>query len=311
MRAASFTHLVVVFLVVLCTVVAGTGREPSDPTSSAPRPLQLEAIENAFRLNERILSGGQPEGEEAFRELRDLGVKTIISVDGAKPNLELAHKYGLRYIHLPIGYDGVSASNQLRLIKAGRVSEGPIFVHCHHGKHRGPAAAAVVCLGNDDVDAEWGNRWLKQAGTATNYVGLYRVVEEFRAPEPETLAAVSAEFPEQVTVSDRVDAMVNIDIRWEHLLAVQEAGYRAPSNHPDLDPANEALLLFEAFKELERAGPDDQPDADLVRLIRKATAEAEELHALMKARPVDVQELDRVMGVVKQSCKDCHSEHRD
>ena len=71
-------------------------------------------------------------------------MQTVISVDGAKPDLEAARKHGLRYVHLPHGYDGVPAPRGDELAIALRTLEGPIYVHCHHGKHRSPAAAGVA-----------------------------------------------------------------------------------------------------------------------------------------------------------------------
>ena len=62
-------------------------------------PIPGTELHNAHRVTEKVLSGAAPEGEAAFRKLRDLGVKTIISVDGAKPDVELARRYGLRYVH--------------------------------------------------------------------------------------------------------------------------------------------------------------------------------------------------------------------
>ena len=103
-------------------------------------PTPAAALHNVFRLEARVYSGSSPYSEAAFRELAKLGVRTIISVDGAMPAVELA-----RYVHLPIGYDAVPPSRAAELVKAAQGSDGPLYVHCHHGKHRGPAAAATVC----------------------------------------------------------------------------------------------------------------------------------------------------------------------
>src|SRR3954466_5405068 len=72
------------------------------------QPLPTHDLENAYRLTDKVLAGAQPEGDKSFAALRDLGVKTIISVDGARPEGGPAHRYGLRYVPLPIGYDDVS-----------------------------------------------------------------------------------------------------------------------------------------------------------------------------------------------------------
>src|SRR5688572_9674967 len=49
-------------------------------------------LPNAYQLTEKVISGGLPEGDVAFQELADLGVKTVISVDGAKPDIATAKK---------------------------------------------------------------------------------------------------------------------------------------------------------------------------------------------------------------------------
>src|SRR5436305_2113972 len=85
------------------------------PTKIAGAPLQ-----NVVRLHPQVLSGSQPETPEAFRKLRSLGVTTILSVDGARPDVAMAAKFGMRYVHLPHGYDGISESRSRELAKAVR-----------------------------------------------------------------------------------------------------------------------------------------------------------------------------------------------
>src|SRR5207302_312223 len=147
--------------------------------------------------------------DEGFRSLRDLGVKTVISVDGAKPDLARARRYGLRYVHVPIGYDGVPEQQALRLARAVRDLPGPVYLHCHHGKHRGPAAAAVVrrCL-DEKCSVGQAVQWLRQAGTDPRYTGLYAAPEKFGALSDEELGRVPAEFPEVAPVAALAELMV-------------------------------------------------------------------------------------------------------
>src|SRR4051812_35836928 len=78
------------------------------PTLSNAYPtIPHPSLTNAHRVTPKVLSGAEPEGDAGFAALRDLGVKTVLSVDGAKPDVDLAHEHGLRYVHLPIGYGGV------------------------------------------------------------------------------------------------------------------------------------------------------------------------------------------------------------
>src|SRR5688500_1461473 len=65
--------------------------------------LTLPGVHNVFRLSENLITGSQPEGDRAFQALAALGVKTIITVDSAKPDIERAQKYGMRYVQIPFG----------------------------------------------------------------------------------------------------------------------------------------------------------------------------------------------------------------
>ena len=94
----------------------------------------------------------------AFASLQELGIRTIITVDGSRPDVERAHRFGFRYVHLPIGYDSISEARRGASPRPC-AHAGPIDLHCHHGKHCGPAAAAMAhrCL-DDKCSAAQGHR---------------------------------------------------------------------------------------------------------------------------------------------------------
>ncbi len=100
--------------VIACVLTTGCStREESAPhmadctTAAYPEKVEARGLHNVHRVSERLFSGSSPEGDEGFRSVRDLGIRTIITVDGAKPDVDRARRHGLRYVHLPIGYDGV------------------------------------------------------------------------------------------------------------------------------------------------------------------------------------------------------------
>ena len=133
--------------IVLCLATACLSAiQPPDSLRLPNTP----GLNNVIRITEKLLSGSVPEGDTGFQTLQKLGVKTIITVDGAKPEVERAEKFGMRYVHLPIGYDGVPADQGWRLAKAVRDLPGLIYIHCHHGQHRSPAAAVVIKLCLDE-----------------------------------------------------------------------------------------------------------------------------------------------------------------
>ncbi|GIW97707.1 MAG: hypothetical protein KatS3mg111_1040 [Pirellulaceae bacterium] len=139
-------------------------------------------LHNLLRVSRLIYCGGEPTGEAAFADLARLGIKTVVSVDGARPNLELAKKYGLRYVHIPIGYDGISEAAGLALASLVRHADGPYYIHCHHGQHRGPAAAAVACVAAGVASGAEAVAILEQAGTSKSYHGLWRDVVHYASP---------------------------------------------------------------------------------------------------------------------------------
>ncbi len=61
------------------------------------------------------------------------GVQLRNDFAGAKPDVETARKHGIRYVHLPHGYDGISATLQLQLVNGccvcSRPGRSPRFEH--------------------------------------------------------------------------------------------------------------------------------------------------------------------------------------
>jgi protein tyrosine phosphatase (PTP) superfamily phosphohydrolase (DUF442 family) len=269
--------------------------------------MELPGIHNFHRATTHVFSGSQPEGEAAFAALAKLGVKTILSVDGAKPEVALAAKHGLRYVHLPIGYDGITGNRVAELAQAAAVLPGPIFVHCHHGLHRGPAAVAAICRATAGWDATQATNFMHAAGTAPEYAGLYRAVHELTMPSPAQLAAVDTNFPAVAKTTALVDAMVVIDAHFDRLKAADRAGWRsAPAASPGAN-AREALLLLEQLRELARSNDTKQRPEDYRVLLDESRAAAEVVNAQLAAAASPGEAFNQL----RQSCNDCHRRYRN
>lgn len=291
-------------------IAAGFGLAPRG--DDGPERIEAPGIENAFRLSPGLYSGGQPEGDEAFRVLAELGVRTIVSVDGAAPDLELAKQHGLRYVHLPVGYDGIPADRAIALAKVARELPGPIFVHCHHGKHRGPAAAAVCGMAREGWSKDRAKEWLGLAGTSPDYVGLFASVDRFAPPSEDELAALDEnDLPERADVPDLVEGMVEVDLRWEQLKAVAEAGFRTPKDHPDLDPPHEATLLAEHYRELHRLDESKGRGETFLEELRDAEQNAIALRDSLRSSPPDLIAANAAFANAANDCKSCHVRFRD
>lgn len=305
-RRPAVTFATLCCTLLLCAVLSGAAELPTGPLPIGRMPVDYTALHNVVRLSESLYSGGAPEGEEGFRVLRRLGVKTVITVDGAKPDVKTARKYGLRYVHLPFGYDGCPTPTAHALIKAVRDLPGPVYMHCHLGKHRSPAGAAFVRIGLDGVSPEQAVRELERAGTGKNYTGLYGDVRAFRPPTREELDRLKVEFREIAPTPPLVEAMVQIERRFDTLLKLQKDGWRT---RPGADAAYEALQLQELYTELNRTDEVKERPADYRKWLADGERAGKALEAGLRAGRLDAAGL--ALGKVAAGCGNCHAKYRN
>ncbi|HEV2295836.1 MAG TPA: hypothetical protein VGR35_18460 [Tepidisphaeraceae bacterium] len=284
--------------------------------SSADAPFapvaDPESLQNAYIVvADKVISGAQPEGERSFDVLRGLGVKTILSVDGAKPDVETARRYGMRYVHLPIGYDGVDDAEGRAIAKALAELPGPIYLHCHHGRHRSAAAVAVACVNNGMLQPQQAEDVLRTFGTGANYTGLWKAAREAARVDDSELAALQIEWVETAKLPELAEAMVKVQFHWEHIKAIRNAGWRSPENHPDLDPAHEALQLQEHLHEMARTADAKGRPTLFRELLTTADRDAIALRAALAKKPMDAKAADAAFKRVSVSCTSCHQGFRD
>ncbi len=283
----------------------------SPPAADALAPIDLPGLRNVVAFSEGLYSGSAPDPDEgAFETLRSLGIRTIISVDGAQPEVELAARHGLRYVHLPISYNGMTEERKLEIARAVRDLPGPIYVHCHHGKHRsaGAAGAAAVTLGR--LTSEEAVSRMKVSGAAPDYVGLYQCVSMSTLAAPDVIDSASSAFPERWVTTGMVQSMVEIDHAFEHLKVIEKSGWKAPPNHPDLVPAAEAGRLADLLRNL-RDDPESlvHPPEFVEWLLEGARLASSIESGLIAGLPAET--LSRHLTDLNRSCKSCHVKYRD
>lgn len=309
------TTLLICIATFLVLPVAGhASDQPSAPATapsaiaSSPERIEIVGVQNAFRVASQVFSGSQPEGEAAFAALAKLGVRTIISVDGSKPDPDAARRHGMRYVHLPFGYDQVPTNRIAELAKAAASASNGIFVHCHHGLHRGPAAVAVMCQATRDWTTNQALAWLRQAGTAPDYKGLYHSIASFQKLSPRQVEAVS-ELPEVAKTSSLVESMVLIDEHFSRLKLCQEAGWKTPPHHVDISPGHEALMLLEQFQEMARTDDTLRRSEDYRQKVTDAQAASQALKQNLLR--MHTRSADDAFGRLRASCAACHKVYRN
>jgi hypothetical protein len=207
------------------------------------------------------------------------------------------------------------------IARAARDLPGPVYIHCHHGKHRGPAAAAVVRLCLDrQCSVETALEEMRRAGTDPRYTGLYAAPGQFRRPAPgeldaslPDLDAVPADFPEVAEVAALAQVMAGVDERWDNLKRLRAAGWGGSDDHPDLEPAHEAAQLLELFREAGRLPAVQQRPEEFRRWLADAEQNANDLEKVLRRLPgKDVEsESGQVFGKLGASCSRCHAKYRD
>jgi hypothetical protein len=283
------------------------------PPVDEPKPRDYPGVHNAVAYHDGFVSGSAPEGEEGFDTLAAMGFKTLISVDGAEPDVAMAEARGIRYIHLPIGYNGFDDQRKLQLVRATRdaMADGPVYIHCHHGKHRSAGAAATIAASLGWETPETGVERMKVSGTAPNYKGLYSCAAGAQVVSLAVIDGVPADFPSAWKPSSYVKGMVEIDEVFERLKTIEKAGWKTPADHPDLVPAAEAGRLADLHRVLIDSDYAKRKPAELAELMREGHAHAQALEDLLVSADPDPARLSDQLKAIGASCKDCHARFRD
>jgi len=283
------------------------------PAVTDPTPRDYPGLHSVVAYHAGFYSGSAPDDTSGFGSIAAMGVRTIISVDGAAPGVEEAKARGMRYIHLPIGYNGFDERRKLELTRATRdaMQDGPVYIHCHHGKHRSAGAAAAVAASLGWISPEEGVARMKVSGTAPNYSGLYACALESSVLSADVIDAIPAEFPEVSRPAGLVKSMVEIDEAFEHLKLIQKSGWNAPADHPDLVPAAEAGRVADLYRLLESDDRVKAKPADFMLMLTRAGAEAQALEDALAGPDFDAVNLSGQFKLMVASCNDCHAKYRD
>ncbi len=189
-------------------------------------------------------------------------------------------------------------------------------MHCFHGKHRGPAAAAVGRLVLDGAPRDQAIAEMRQwMGTSPSYEGLYRCIAEGAMPTAEQTMAFPWDFTAQVEFEGMRGAMVFAARAHDNLKALQSGGWEVDPTHPDLVPEREAHRLMQIF---ERSLESDEVQAEgpafrsmYAALVDDARSLEAALTAFRSGEADQLEPAAALMARIGQTCKACHREHRN
>lgn len=229
----------------------------------------------------------QGNGEPTFESLVSRGVRSLICVDTIPPDVDAARAAGLVVVHIPTRYSGIDDAALASLQLAADTLPQPIYVHCHHGQHRGPAAAAILGRILGGLEQDEAMEVLTTAGTDRNYVGLWNSVQGF---SPRRMAQAKNSHPgvelvPQINPPARAMVMKTIDQDFRLLVEAESAGEKQRV-------AILAQQIAESFREWKRY--ETEVDLSDIESAYQAARSAAELGG----------------AELRKSCTDCHQRFR-
>jgi protein tyrosine phosphatase (PTP) superfamily phosphohydrolase (DUF442 family) len=279
------------------------------PGLTDDKPVQLPGLHNVVRYADDVISGSVPEGDAGFASLQSMGIHTVISVDGATPQVELARRYGLTYVHLPISYDGVPTDRAVEMAQALLNCDGPFYMHCHHGKHRSAASAAAALVAAGKADTAHVTARMKVSGTSQNYPGLWESVGSMQPADRAGLRRDPKTFPQIAKVTGMVASMAELDVVFDNLKALDKSRWQVSEEHPDLVPTQETRRLLDLFNGLQQDAESIAYEADYQRMLQDTIRTATELDAAVHDGDPDTASAR--FAAIGKGCKACHTPYRN
>ncbi|MDP6987765.1 MAG: hypothetical protein QGG74_06945 [Phycisphaerales bacterium] len=292
-----------VTLVGWCVAVGVTGgcREPQSarPSPNASRPVDIGDLKNVVAFHEGVLSGARPEGQQPFQTLAEWGVRTIITVDAVPIDVERGRAAGMRVAHVPWGYGRPSRQSILEVAASVRrgLSRGAVYVHCHHGRHRSAAAAAIGLIALDLADGGEMTQRMAVSGADRGYRGLWEAVDAVTPLALEEVASVGL-LPERVEPTGLRAIMVTAEDALEQLRQCRSQGWGTG------DAVAWAGGIVDSLRELNRLAIIEGLGPEAAAWVEATIAAASNLERHVK----DSQSApaSAALDQLEASCRGCH-----
>ena len=281
------------------------------PSIQDSSPQSFEGLSQVVAFQDSLYSGSKPSGLQGMESLMNMGVNTIICVDGVPPDVKSAKEYGIKTIHLPLKYSAPSKSQIFDLTTATKMGleRGNVYIHCHYGKHRSAASSALVSIALGFLSIEEAKDRMRVCETSAAYKGLWDAVEKQQVINEAHLIEDEKRFPSCVSPEGITAQMVAIDDAMNRLLRVQDLNWNVPATHPDIAPAADAGFIADMFRQMQLKQVSPYAQHDFTTQVINAMHHVSGLEeALIEHESPEV--LHRYMRSVEESCLNCHAAFR-
>ena len=140
---------------VLAIALSASAVSPSDEPTAKTRPaawavkLDRPGLQNLFKINAGLYRGAQPTAE-GIKELKKLGVKTIIGLRASHTDGDILGDSKIAFEHIPMKTWHPEEEDVVRFLQiVTDKTRQPVFVHCQHGADRTGTMCAIYRVAVD------------------------------------------------------------------------------------------------------------------------------------------------------------------
>ena len=109
---------------------------PEITVIASATPIEKPGLENAYKVSETLYRSAQPTAE-GFRQLRAMGIKTVVNLRSFHSDRDELGDTDLDYEHITMKAWHAEEKEVVRFLKIATDPERqPVFVHCQHGSDR-------------------------------------------------------------------------------------------------------------------------------------------------------------------------------
>ena len=143
-RTFFFFSAFIIFSTVISTSAHAQTPAPATPVlrSAYGEKLKLDGLGNGGKINDALFRGAQPRAE-GIKELKNLGVTTIVDLRGEDPDKvawerRQAESLGIRFVSIPVSGWSPPSNDQVAAFLAlfRNHPKETVFVHCRFGDDR-------------------------------------------------------------------------------------------------------------------------------------------------------------------------------
>jgi protein tyrosine phosphatase (PTP) superfamily phosphohydrolase (DUF442 family) len=130
-------------LMIISSFVFIAAAVPAQRPSKWAEPVKLEGVPNLFKVSPELYRSAQPTAE-GFKNLKKLGIKTVVNLRSFHTDSTLLKDTGLDYEHIYMKSWHAENEDAVRFLKIVTDPKlTPVLVHCQHGADRTGTMASV------------------------------------------------------------------------------------------------------------------------------------------------------------------------